>query len=171
MPCDGMLDCFRLKNNSVFYKLRIDAKDGEVKLTFLNPVRTVYSNNGGRPIEFTIKDGLDLKSFNKGIVDWGKDLETVANAKLSAENSLPEASTAGQANDSLLAKTADFQKGKTTLEEAKKLLGEPVQSMGMPEDSTRIDYAEQHPERGQSVSLILIFDKTNRLKEKLVFKW
>lgn len=89
MPCSGMLDCFRLKNNSVFYKLRIDAKDGEVKMTYLNPVRTMYSLNGGQPLEFAITDGLDMKSFNTGIENWGKDLQTVANANASAENSLP----------------------------------------------------------------------------------
>jgi hypothetical protein len=89
MPCSGMLDCFRLKNNSVFYKLRIDAKDGEVKMTYLNPVRTMYSLNGGQPLEFAITDGLDMKSFNTGIENWGKDLQTFANANASAENSLP----------------------------------------------------------------------------------
>lgn len=89
MPCAGMLDCFRLKNNSVFYKLRIDAKDGEVKMTYLNPVRTMYSLNGGQPLEFAITDGLDMKSFHHGISDWGNDLQRVVNASASAEYSLP----------------------------------------------------------------------------------
>lgn len=73
------------------------------------------------------------------------------------------------AETGLLQKVEALVKGKTTKDEAKKLLGEPSQEMET-QSFDRMDYAELNG-KGKNVMVVLMFDKLGKLKECMITRW
>jgi hypothetical protein len=81
------------------------------------------------------------------------------------------AQTAEKAKEpTLLDVVNKFEKGKTSLDEAKAKLGEPDSVLTMPDDSTRYQFSHGHF-FGKSYGAVLIFDKNNILKEKMTVQF
>ena len=73
------------------------------------------------------------------------------------------------AEPGLLQKAETLIKGKTTKDDARKLLGEPSQEMETP-DFDRMDYGELKG-TGKNVMVVLMFDKQGKFKDRMVTKW
>lgn len=79
MPCEGAVNCFKMKNSWLSYKLRIDAKDGEIKMTYTDFVKTdppsIGTNIMNRQrLEHAITFQSDLDAVNYGTQLWSKEL-------------------------------------------------------------------------------------------------
>lgn len=88
MPCDGF-DCQlnTVKYASLSYKLRIDTKDGQIKMTYTDFVKTEAPNvdRSGIPHgpgrEHAIQFQSDLDAVQNGVEVWGKELIVYVNKK------------------------------------------------------------------------------------------
>lgn len=79
MPCEGTVNCFIMKNAMLSYKLRIDAKDGEIKMTYDDFAKTdapaLVSGSTYRPgREHAIAFQSDVDAINYGTQLWGNEL-------------------------------------------------------------------------------------------------
>ncbi len=89
-PCDGTLDCMNHRDDTIGFTLRIDTKDGKIKMTYTNlafhsPVRDDPKNRNVILSTLHTRDGDayapgitqgDLDAANKGAQALGNELLT-----------------------------------------------------------------------------------------------
>lgn len=88
MPCEG-IDCQMntVKYALLSYKLRIDTKDGQVKITYTDFVKTEAPDVDRNGIPYgprrvhAIQFQSDLDAVQKGVIVWGKELIVYINKK------------------------------------------------------------------------------------------
>lgn len=96
MPCEGAINCFKMKSASLSYKLRIDAKDGEIKMTYTDFVKTdapsISTGSNYRPgLEHAITFQSDFDAVKYGTKLWSNELLAYVTKKQGV-NDLPSVS-------------------------------------------------------------------------------
>jgi Domain of unknown function (DUF4468) with TBP-like fold len=90
MPCEGAVNCLKMKNAMLSYKLRIDAKDGEIKMIYTDFVKAdapaiVSGSSYRQGREHAIAFQSDLDAINYGTRLWGNELLAYVTKKQSVD--------------------------------------------------------------------------------------